>query len=99
MQKTQVWSLGQEDALEEEMATHSIFLAWKIPWTEESGGLQSMGLHSWTWLSTHSTVTITYSSSSAFYVFFFQFVFYIALSKMKKYYFAHFVYLIQLNKI
>ena len=36
-------SLGQEDPLEEEMATHSSILAWKIPWTEESGGLQFMG--------------------------------------------------------
>ena len=39
MQETQVQSLGQEDPLEEEMATHSSILAWKIPWTEESGGL------------------------------------------------------------
>ena len=36
-------SLGQEDLLEEGMATHSTILAWRIPWTEESGGLQSMG--------------------------------------------------------
>ena len=40
----QVRSLGWEDALEEEMATHSSILAWRIPWTEESGGLQSIGL-------------------------------------------------------
>ena len=40
---TWVWSLGREDPLEEEMATHSSILAWEIPWTEESGGLQSMG--------------------------------------------------------
>ena len=39
----QVQSLGQEDHLEEGMATHSSILAWKIPWTEEPGGLQSMG--------------------------------------------------------
>ena len=39
MQETQVQSLGQEDPLEQEMATHSSILAWKIPWTEESGGL------------------------------------------------------------
>ena len=39
MQETQVWSLGQEDSLEEEMAAHSSILAWEIPWTEESGGL------------------------------------------------------------
>ena len=37
-------SLGQEDPLEEEMATHSTILAWRIPWTEEPGGLQSIGL-------------------------------------------------------
>ena len=41
MQETQVRSLGQEDPLEEEMATHSSTLAWKIPWMEEPGGLQS----------------------------------------------------------
>ena len=41
-QETMVWSLGQEDPLEEEMATHSRILAWRISWTEESGGLQSM---------------------------------------------------------
>ena len=43
MQDTQVQSLGQEDPLEREMSTHSIFLAWEIPWTEEPGGLQSVG--------------------------------------------------------
>ena len=43
MQKTQVQSLGQEDPLEKEMATHSSILAWETPWTEEPGGLQSMG--------------------------------------------------------
>ena len=37
-------SLGREDPLEEEMATHFTILAWRIPWTEEPGGLQSMGL-------------------------------------------------------
>ena len=41
-QETQVRSLGWEDSLEEEMATHSSILAWEIPWTEEPGGLQSM---------------------------------------------------------
>ena len=40
--ETQVRSLGQEDPLEKEMATHSSILAWKIPWTEKPGGLQSM---------------------------------------------------------
>ena len=43
MQETHVQSLGQEDPLEKEMATHSSILAWEIPWTEEPGGLQSMG--------------------------------------------------------
>ena len=42
--ETQVQSLGQEDSLEEEVATHSDILAWRIPWTEEPGELQSMGL-------------------------------------------------------
>ena len=41
-QETQVRSLGGEDPLEEEMATHSSILAWRIPWTEEPGGLQSI---------------------------------------------------------
>ena len=44
MQETRVQSLGQEDLLEKEMATHSSILAWRIPWTEEPGGLQSTGL-------------------------------------------------------
>ena len=42
----QIRSLGQEDPLEEEMAAHSSILAWRIPWTEEPGGLQSMGSQS-----------------------------------------------------
>ena len=47
--KTRVQFLGQEDPLEEEMVTHSRILAWGIPWTEEPGGLQSMGSQkSWT---------------------------------------------------
>ena len=44
MQETQVRSLGEEDPLEKEMATHSTILAWRISWTEELGGLQSTGL-------------------------------------------------------
>ena len=44
MQEMQVQSLGQDDPLEKEMATHSSILAWKIPWTNEPGRLQSMGL-------------------------------------------------------
>ena len=43
VQKTQVWSLSWEDPLEKEMATHSSILSWEIPWTDEPGGLQSMG--------------------------------------------------------
>ena len=43
MRETQVQSLDSEDPLEKEMATHSSILAWKIPWTEEPGRLQSMG--------------------------------------------------------
>ena len=65
MQETQVQSLGWEDILEKGMATHSSILAWRIPWTEEPGGLQSMGSqkvghdwatntntkYSWVWVS------------------------------------------------
>ena len=51
LQETYVWSLDQEDPLEKEMATRSSILAWRIPQTEEPGGLQSMGLqkvgHDW----------------------------------------------------
>ena len=43
MRETSVWSLGQEDLLEKGMATHSSVLAWRTPWTEEAGGLKSMG--------------------------------------------------------
>ena len=60
MQETQIRSLGQKDPLEKEMATHSSILAWRIPWTEEPGGLKSMGSqrvgHAWT----HSTAATTY---------------------------------------
>ena len=59
MQETWVWSLGQEDPLEEGMATHSSTLTWKILWTEEPGGLQSMGLqrvgHDWAAEHTHTS--------------------------------------------
>ena len=52
MRETWVWSLDREDPLEKEMATHSSILAWRIPWIEEPGGLQSMGSqrvgHNWT---------------------------------------------------
>ena len=48
MQETLVQSLGWEDPLEKEMATHSSILAWKIPWTEQPAGLQSVGSQSQT---------------------------------------------------
>ena len=58
MQETRLRSLSQEDPLEKEMATHSSILAWRIPWREEPGGLQSMGSqrvgHSWANSLTHS---------------------------------------------
>ena len=44
MKETWVWSLGQEDPLEKGMATHSSILVWRIPWTEESDGLQSIAV-------------------------------------------------------
>ena len=50
MHQTQVWSLGREDPLEKEMATHFSILSWEIPWTKEPGGLQSMSQrvgHDW----------------------------------------------------
>ena len=55
MQETQVPSLGREDPLEKETATHFSILAWEIPWTDEPDGLQSMGSQkTWTQLSTLS---------------------------------------------
>ena len=56
MQEMQVLSLGQEDSLEEEMATHSSILAWEIPWTEEPGRLQSRGSQSRTELSMYAHI-------------------------------------------
>ena len=60
MRESQVWSLGQEDPLEKEMATHSSILAWRIPWTEEPGRLQSTGSqrvrHDWA-----TSLTFTFS--------------------------------------
>ena len=53
VQETQVRSLGQEDPLEKEMATHSNLLAWKTPWAEEPGGLPSMGSQESTWRLNH----------------------------------------------
>ena len=67
MWETRIQSLGREDLLEKEMATHSSILAWKIPWTEETGRLQSMGSQSWTRLSDFtfflSPLSETYLSS------------------------------------
>ena len=59
MKDAWVWSLGQEDNLEKEMATHSSILAWEIPWTEEPGGLQLMGSQrvSHDWATKHITTT------------------------------------------
>ena len=48
LRETRVQSLGRQDPLEEEMATHSSILAWRMPWTEEPGGLQSRRSQSWT---------------------------------------------------
>ena len=59
LQETQVQSLDWEDTLAESIATHSSILAWRIPWTEEPGGLQSIGLQSWTRLVTeHASAEI-----------------------------------------
>ena len=61
MRKTRVRSLGGEDPLEKEMATYFSILAWKIPWTEETGGLQSIGVaKSRTWLSDFTFFHFTY---------------------------------------
>ena len=61
MKETWVESLGWEDPLEKGMAIHSSILAWRIPWTEEPGRLQSMELPSCTWLNdTHNIYTHTY---------------------------------------
>ena len=60
MEETQVRSLGQEGPLEKVMATHSSILAWRIPWTEEPGGLQSMGSQR----LGHNSVTFTLYTSA-----------------------------------
>ena len=73
MQETQGQSLSQEDPLEKGMATHSSILAWEIPWTEESGRLQSMGLqrvghnlvtkqHEWSYKVEQIIVTALYEN-------------------------------------
>ena len=69
LQEAQVQSLGQEDPLEKGMATHSNILAWRIPWTEEPSGLQSLGSqgvrHDFT-TNTHSSTTLWPECSSVF---------------------------------
>ena len=64
MQETQVWSLGQKDPLEKGMTTRSSILAWRIPWTEESGELQSMGSqrvrHDWA-TNTHTCLLLPWN--------------------------------------
>ena len=62
VQETWVQSLNQEDPLEEEMTTHSSTLAWRIPWTEEPGGLQSMGSLESDTTRDRNTVTVTGNS-------------------------------------
>ena len=69
--ETQVQSLSQEDPLEEGMATHSSIFAWRIPWTEESGGLQSMGSqrvrHDWSdWARAHTNMMWTHCTYFTF---------------------------------
>ena len=79
MQGTQAWSLGREDPLEKEMATHSSILTWEIPWTEEPGRLQSRGSQkSWTWLSieTETKSLITWINFLFFFLFNFLFFFF-----------------------
>ena len=62
MQETRVQSLGQEDLLEQEMATHSNIFAWEIPWTEEPGGLQSMWVTRETRLTKQNKICLTAAS-------------------------------------
>ena len=69
MRETRVQSLGGEDLLEKEMATHSIILAWKISWTEEPGGLQPMGSqrvrHDWETSHTNFRIVCSISVKNA----------------------------------
>ena len=67
MQETQVQSLGWEDPLEKEMATQPRILAWEIPWTEEPGGLQSVGLQKSRAQLTDYTTMITTGQPYVFY--------------------------------
>ena len=62
MWEMQVQFLGQEDSLKEDIATHSSILAWRIPWTEEAGGLQSVGFqrvgHDWSDLAAEAVAAV-----------------------------------------
>ena len=71
--ETQVQFLGREHPLEKEMAIHSSILAWRIPWTEEPGRLQSMGLQQWdmTWRLNHY---LNLYKSAKFFLFSFYFI-------------------------
>ena len=76
MQETQVPSLGWEDPLEEGMATHSSILAWRIPWTEEPGGLRSMGCK-----ESNTTEQLTHTHIFPFRVFSLNYVVKILITK------------------
>ena len=67
MQETWVWSLDQEDPLEEEMATHSSIFVWRIPWREEPGGLESMGLQrvGYDWANENTRMHICHQTTSS----------------------------------
>ena len=71
MWETWVWSLGQEDPLEKEMATYSSILAWRILWTEEPGGLQSTGSqrvgHDWATSLTHMSIKFFFEKERWYY--------------------------------
>ena len=72
VQETRIWSLGWEDPLEKEMATHSSILAWKISWTKEPGGLQSMGSqrvgHDWATNTYYSFLNVSTRKCKVTYV-------------------------------
>ena len=77
MQETWVWCLGRKDPLEEEMATHSTIFAWRIPWVEEPGGLQSMGSQRvWVsdWAYTHMWCLTAINLIYIYIYFFFFFI-------------------------
>ena len=72
MRETRVQSLGREDLLEKEMAAHSSTLAWKIPWMEELGRLQSMGSQR---VGDDGTTSLVHLLSKSFHFFIFIFIF------------------------